>query len=110
MVFKTLYINKLLKVDLKLGKVDFLIENPNLETNSLFTLAWNQFTGLFLRTVPPPFTLATIIGGSITHAASSLGDSLCSATLKSGTCAVHYVMHCKRERLTVVETQKRKVR
>ena len=76
MVLKTLYINKLLKVDLKLG-LDFLTENPNLETNSLFTLAWNRFTGLFLRTVPPPFTLATIIGGSITHAASSLAEVYC---------------------------------
>ena len=31
----------------------------------------NQFTGKFLRTVLPPFTLATIIGVCITHAASS---------------------------------------
>ena len=31
-------------------------------------------------------------------------DSLCSPTLRSGTCAVHYVMLCKRERLSVVGT------
>ena len=31
-------------------------------------------------------------------------DSLCSPILRSGTCAVHYVMLCKRERLSVVGT------
>ena len=31
------------------------------------------------------------------------GDSLCSPTMRSGTCAVHYVMHCKR--LSIVETE-----
>ena len=33
---------------------------------------------------------------------TSHGDSLCSPILRSGTCAVHYVMLCKRERLSVV--------
>ena len=36
----------------------------------------NRFTKWFLRTVPPPFTLATIIGVSITHAVSSPADGL----------------------------------
>ena len=31
------------------------------------------------------------------------GDSLCSPTMRSGTCTVHYVMHCKR--LSIVETE-----
>ena len=33
--------------------------------------------GMVLKNVPPPFTLATIIGVSITHAASSPADGCC---------------------------------
>ena len=47
-------------------------------TYSPFTLAWNGYEpvyGIVLRMVPPPFTLATIIGVSITHAATSLVSS-----------------------------------
>ena len=43
-------------------------------TYSQFTLAWNDYEpvhGIVLKNVLSPFTLATIIGVSITHAASS---------------------------------------
>ena len=43
------------------------------ETNSLFTLAWNGYEpvhGIVLKNGSPPFTLATTIGVSITHAAA----------------------------------------
>ena len=47
-------------------------------TYSPFTLAWNGYEpvhGIVLKNGSPPFTLATIIGVSITHAASSLVSS-----------------------------------
>ena len=48
--------------------------------NSLFTLARNGYEpvhGIVLKNGLPPFTLATIIGVSITHAASSPADGCC---------------------------------
>ena len=53
---------------------------PENETNSLFTLAWNGYEpvhGIVLKNGSPPFTLATIIGVSIIHAASSPADACC---------------------------------
>ena len=47
---------------------------------SLFTLAWNGYEpvhGIVLKNGSPPFTLATIIGVSITHAALSPADGCC---------------------------------
>ena len=49
-------------------------------SNSLFTLAWNGYEPvheIVHKNVPPPFTLATTIGVSITHTASSPADGCC---------------------------------
>ena len=47
---------------------------------SPFTLAWNGYEpvhGIVLKNRSPPFALATILGVSITHAASSQADGCC---------------------------------
>ena len=48
------------------------------------------------------------------YSLDAFGDRLTGFTLFTDsevcTCTVHYVMYCKRERLSFVETQKRKVR